>query len=133
MIDFESQIFTAVSTAITTSVPTATVRSIDSLTSAEMPFVSIVEIGNAVLSATQDSISNERHATISYEINVYTDSNTGRKQQAKFIAAIADNKMLELGFTRISKQPISLDEATRYRLVMRYTAIIDANGCIYRR
>ena len=38
-----------------------------------------------------------------------------------------------LGFTRTMKNPVSMDDATIYRMVTRYTAIVSTNQTIYRR
>ena len=133
MIDYENQIFTAVATALKASYPNITVESIENYGPASFPHVSLVEIKNMCVVGTQDSSSNENHAEIDYELNVTVNNRGGRKREAKAIAACADEVMMRLGFTRITASPISFDEATKYRIVIRYTAVISKDGVIYRR
>jgi hypothetical protein len=69
-----------------------------------------------------------------YEVNVYSNKTIGKKSECKEIAAIIDEQMLALGFARTMLQPIpNLDDATIYRMVGRYSAIISKDKLLFRR
>lgn len=61
-----------------------------------------------------------------YEVNVYSNKKSGRKQQCSQIMATVDAKLQELGFIRTSRMPISTPnlEPNIYRLTARYRTII---------
>ena len=133
MIDIEDSVFNRVQTAVTSQFPNAFVVGRESRSPSKFPCVSIVEIDNYALARTQDSDSMENHAAITYEINVYSNKQKGCKAECKSIRAIADATMAEIGFTRTMKQPISLDDATKFRMVARYAAVAGTDNKIYRR
>lgn len=133
MIDYESQIYTKVETALTAAFPNVTVASVEDYNPSALPFVSVVEIDNQAYALSRDTDSNENHAVLVYEINVMSDKRGGRKSNCKAITAVVDSAMQRMGFTRLMSNPVSLDDATKYRMVLRYTAIISKNGVIYRR
>ena len=76
----------------------------------------------------------ENHVSVLYEVNIYSNKKVGKKAECREIAALIDERMLALGFTRKMLQPIpNLDDATIYRMVGRYSAIVSKNKVIYRR
>jgi hypothetical protein len=59
---------------------------------------------------------------------------SGKKTECKAIIALIDSKMEALGFTRTLMNPVPNEEdATVYRMVARYRAIVSKNKTIYRR
>ena len=66
-------------------------------------------------------------------MNAYSNKATTKKSECKAIIAAVDEIMIGLGFTRNTKTPINLDEATKYRIFARYTAVVSKNKTIYRR
>lgn len=133
MIDIENEVNTIVYNAVHPYYPTAKFDSILNLTPSEFPCVSVEEVSNAVRESTIDSGSNERHATVVYEINVFTNDATGKKQTAKDIVAKIDSALLSVGFTRMSTSPTALAQGTMYRMVVRYGATVSQNHTLYRR
>lgn len=76
----------------------------------------------------------ENHAQVLYEVNVYSNKTSGKKTECKAIIALIDSKMEALGFTRTLMNPVPNEEdATVYRMVARYRAIVSKNKTIYRR
>jgi len=53
--------------------------------------------------------------------------------EAKAILAAVDEVLNGLGFTRLTKTPINLDDATKYRVFARYRAVVSTDKTIYRR
>lgn len=133
MIDIESDIFNAVKSAINEQFPSAYVTGKETRSPSKFPCISIVEADNFPLINTQDSTHLENHVYLMYEINVYSNKANGSKAECKQLLAQVDETMMQCGFTRIMKQPVSLDDATKYRLTARYTAVAGKDKKIYRR
>ena len=133
MIDIEYQVFNEVYDAVIAKYPEAKIESTLNLDPAEFPFVSVAETNNATFTSTIDSNSYENHATIAFDVNVYSNKRAGRKAEAKAIYNIVDNVLIELGFARILVNPYTQDDSTKYRIMGRYNAVVSKNGIIYRR
>lgn len=133
MIDIESSVFTTVATALRERFPGIAVESVTTYSPSRFPYVCIEETDNYSLLATRDTASNENHATVVYEVNVYSNRANGKKAEAKAILAAIDSILNGLGFTRLTKTPINLDDATKYRVFARYRAVVSTDKTIYRR
>lgn len=133
MIDIENAVFTAVSAALHERFPKITVDSVTTYSPSKFPFVCIEETDSFSYLPSRDTASNENHSTVVYEVNAYSNKTGGKKQECKAIMAVVDDVMIGLGFTRNTKTPINLDEATKYRLFARYSAVVSKDQTIYRR
>lgn len=134
MIDYENEIFNAVAMVVRAKYPDIYMVGEYVKTPPKFPFVSLVEMDNQTYQRTEDSGSSENHASVMYEVNIYSNKTVGKKTECKEIAAVIDEQMLALGFARTMLQPIpNLDDATIYRMVGRYSAIISKDKVIYRR
>lgn len=105
----------------------------DPSASSSFPCVSIKEIENTSVVGTQDSGGNDNHATITFQIDAYSNKSKGKKAQAKEIMNIVDGVFNDIGFTRIGSTPTSMNSATVYRLINRYIAVVSKDNVIYRR
>jgi hypothetical protein len=134
MIDIENQIFEKISTALRAEFNPIFVSGELVKAPATFPAIYIEERANSAYQRTQDSGGLENHASLMYEVNVYSNKQTGKKSQCKEIFKIIDNEFQKLGFTRTLKEPIpNLESGTIYRMVGRYTAVVSADERIYRR
>lgn len=133
MIDIENAVFTKVKTALTKQFPNITVESVTTYSPSKFPFVCIEEADNYSYLPTRDTGSNENHATVVYEVNAYSNKTSMKKSECKAIIAAVDKVMNGLGFTRNTKTPIKMDEATKYRIFARYTALVSKTKTIFRR
>ena len=134
MIDYENEIFNAVATVVRARHPDIYMVGEYVKTPPKFPFVSLVEMDNQSYQRTEDSGSSENHVSVMYEVNVYSNKTVGKKTECKAIATLIDEQMLALGFARTMLQPIpNLDDATIYRMVGRYSAIISKDKKIFRR
>lgn len=133
MIDIENEVFTKIASELRSQFTGINVYGEDVRSPSQFPCVSIVEADNYTVKSTQDSGSNENHANLMYEVNVYSNKTSGKKTECKEILSVIDDILLGLGFTRTMKNPVSMDDATIYRMVARYTAIVSTNQTIYRR
>lgn len=98
---------------------------------ARFPAVTIEEKDNYVYNrASTTQIENA--VKVMYEVNVYTNRVGYRKPDAQEIMSFIDEILLNLKFTRKAMPPIdNLSDATIYRLVGRYEAIVDKDLMIY--
>ena len=134
MIDIENDVYNRVATSVKDKYSNAFVSSEFVRTPAKFPCVTILEMSNSAYTLTQSSGSVENHADVMYEVNVYSNKKTNKKTECKNIMALIDNEFATLGFSRIMLQPIpNMDDATIYRMVARYRAIVSQNSTIYRR
>lgn len=133
MIDIENEVITIVHDGLYENGINASVESVLNLNPSSFPTVCVEEIENTSYGMTADSFSNENHAAVGYEINVFTNDVSGKKQKAKDILAVIDKLLLARGFSRLSKTQLSLDNGTKFRLIVRYRAYVSRNQTIYRR
>ena len=134
MIDIENEVFNTVATVVRAEYPGIHVVGEYIKSPPKFPCVSLVEMDNQSYQRTEDSGSSENHASVMYEVNVYSNKTIGKKAECKAIATLIDEQMLALGFARTMLQPIpNVDDATIYRMVGRYSAVISKNKVIYRR
>ena len=134
MIDIETEVFNTISTEVRNAYKGIFMTGEYVKSPPSFPCVSLIETDNQVYRNTRDSGSIENHAQVLYEVNVYSNKTSGKKAQCKEIIAFIDSKMEALGFTRTLMNPVPNEEdATVYRMVARYRAIVSKNKTIYRR
>lgn len=134
MIDIESEVFDTVSAKVREKYPQTFMTGEYVKSPPSFPCVSLVEADNANYRKTQTTDSMENHASLLYEVNIYSNKTKGKKAECKEIASLIDSELTRLGFTRTMLNPIPNEEdATIYRLVGRYKAIVSKNNIIYRR
>lgn len=134
MIDIENELFTMIAKALRTEYDDIFVTGEYVKTPPKFPCVSIVEIDNSEFDRTKSSSPEETHSVIVYEVNVYSNKQSGKKTECKSIIADIDTILQRLNFTRIMCEPVpNLDESTIYRMLGRYRAVVSANKTLYRR
>lgn len=133
MIDIESELFTKIATVLRAAYVGIYVAPEYVPKPPKLPAVYIVEIDNSVLRSGADSQNIENFAEIVYEVNIFSDLHAGKKAQAKAIAALIDDEFAKMGFTRMMLNPVpNLNDATIYRVVGRYRAVVSKDQVIYR-
>jgi hypothetical protein len=134
VIDCENEIFSKVAGSVRAAYPSVFISGENIRTPSKFPFVSLVEMSNTAYDRTQSSDSLENHASLMYEVNIYSNKTSGKKSECKAIAALIDNELATLGFSRTMLQPIpNMDDATIYRMTGRYTAVVSKDKKLYRR
>lgn len=134
MIDVETEIFNTIATALRVRYPKIFITGEYVRSPSSFPCVSLIEVDNQVYRNTRTSDSNENHVQVRYEVNVYSNKKTGKKAECKAIISLVDRELERLGFTRTMLQPVPNEkDATIYRIVGRYRAIVSKNKTIYRR
>lgn len=134
MIDCEHEVFDSVAEKVRSEYPKCFITGEYVKSPPSFPAASVVEMDNTVYTSTQTSSGNENHASVMYEVNVYSNKTKGKKTECKAIISLIDNEMAALGFTRTMLQPIpNMDDATIYRMTARYKAIVSKDNEIFRR
>ena len=134
MIDIEAEVFGIVSSDVRLKYPKVYMTGEYVKSPPSLPCVSLIETDNQVYRNTRDSGCIENHAQIQYEVNVYSNRTSGKKAECKEIISLIDSKMEKLGFTRTFMNSVPNEQdATIYRMIARYRAIVSINNTIYRR
>ena len=134
MIDCENEIFDTVVKSVRAAYPSVSMSSEYVRTPSKFPFISLIEMSNTAYDRTQTSGDIENHVSLMYEVNIYSNKNSGKKSECKAIATLIDAEFAALGFTRTMLQPIpNMDDATIFRMTGRYTAVVSKDKVIYRR
>lgn len=131
MINVESELFNTISTSVKATYPNAYITSKENNVPTSFPAISVVEIDNYTRTSTLDSSIGENHATVVYEINIYSNKANTNKTETKNILAIIDTQMQQLGFVRQLTKQIPTDE-TIYRIVARYKGLVSSDKLIFR-
>ena len=134
MIDMETEIFNEVSKQVRTKYPKIFMTGEYVKSPSSFPCVSLVEVDNATFRNTQTTEGKENHAAVAYELNVYSNKTKGKKAECKEIAAFIDDLMMGLKFTRTMLEPVpNQNDATIYRMLGRYRAVVSRDKVVYRR
>lgn len=134
MINIENELFNLVSTKVRAVYPDVFMTGEYVKFPPSFPAVSMIEQDNSSYVETQTSTEYENHASLMYEIDIYSNKTKGKKSECKAIATLIDEEMAFYGFTRMMLQPIpNMDDATIYRIKARYKAIVSQDKVIYRR
>ena len=133
MITYENQIFTSIATALRTEFPGIYVSGELNLNPEQFPACYIEESDNYVMQSGRTENTAENYSVVTYEVNVFSNKQIGKKQEAKAIMAAVDQLMDSWNFTRLALLPVNIDSSTKYRLTARYTAVVDSNETYYRR
>ena len=134
MIDIESWVFDRVAKRVREQFPNIFITGEYVNSPSSFPAASLVEMDNSIRVTTIDSGSNENHANVMYEVNVYSNKATGKKSECKAIIALIDTEMTAMGFTRSTLTPVQNEyDSTIYRMVGRYRAAVSSDYKIFRR
>ena len=134
MIDIENAVFNAVAMKVREVYPDVFMTGEYVNSPASFPAVSLVEMNNSTRIETIDSGSNENHANVMYEVNVYSNKTVGKKTECREILGLIDEELLRMGFSRSTLTPVPNEyDSTIYRMVGRYRAAISSDHKIYRR
>ena len=134
MIDIESDIFSIISKNVREKYKNIFLTGEYVKSPPSFPCISIMETDNQIYRNTRTTDCIENHVQVIYEVNVYSNKVKGKKSECKEIIALIDTQFQMLGFTRTLLTTIPNEQdATIYRMVARYRAIVSRQNIIYRR
>ena len=126
MIDIENEIFNAVSKQLRAMYKNIFITGEYVKAPPSFPCVSIVEMDNQAYRRTRSTDCVDR-------INIYSNKVSGKEAECKAILSIVDDVFSGLGFNRMGASPIQNEnDATIYRMVAQYRAVISTSKKIYR-
>lgn len=131
MIDVENMLFTMVKTAQPKNVKCGSQYTSEQ---SDFPYMTLEVKDNTVYERFINSKQIENAADIMVEVNAYSNSQKGKKEEVKKIIKTADDVLENLGLVRVFCQPTpNLEDATVFRMTARYRAIVDKDYNFYRR
>lgn len=134
MIDVEVDLFDELARAILEEHPSAYVSSEYVEAPPQFPTISIIETNNVTNENTEDSSGEEVMAALTYTVDVYSNSQSNAKQECKAILNVIDKRMRKCNMTRIMSSVVdNARDPTVYRMIARYTGLVDRNLVMYRR
>ena len=134
MLDFYNQIYTHIATATKTAHASVKVTGEYTRRPAHFPCVTCEEIGNTDIQELFDSSRAEKFARLTYRIQVFSNSQKGKKAEARAIFATVDKAIKDLGFHRTTYTTTpDLYESTMYCITATYEVVIGADGMMYGR
>ena len=134
MIDVEVDLFDEIARAILAEHPEAYVSSEHVEAPPQFPAVSIIETTNVANEEAEDSSGEEVMAALTYTANVYSNSQSSAKQECKAILNVIDRRMRLCNMTRVMSSAVdNARDPTVYRMIARYTGLVDRNLVMYRR
>lgn len=124
MIDIESKVFDTIFNAVTASYPNADVTTGFTEQNAVFPCVVVEEVDNSSYRQSATDDCSENHATLEYEVSVYTDNADTAKTVGKKILGIVDTALQGLKFRRVRKnQPLNIAR-TIFRQYGRWEVVV---------
>lgn len=98
------------------------------------PAASFIEISNTPVERTFDSSGRERCASVTFQLDVYSNLQVGAKAQCKEIIKAVSDYMNDInGYRFVCEQLSNIADNTITRVVARYSINVDENNLIYRR
>ena len=134
MINVENEVFSTVATALRAEFPGIFVAGETVAAPSTFPAVMLMEQDNSTYRRTMELSGLENHAKVMYQVEIYSNKSSGKKAECKAILAIIDAEMQRMGFLRIGGGPMPIPnaDATKYRMVARYSAVINRSGAIHK-
>lgn len=132
MIDIENAVFDTVATAFDLAYPNGSRYGEPIDAPAVFPCMTLVEIDNYAYERSFTDVPTENDAWVVYEVNVYSNLQTGAKQQCRAIMNLVDASMQDLGFQRTMCSPTRNSAAGIYRLTARYRGVVSKDYYIYK-
>ena len=131
MIDKSNEIFNAVATDLRSAYSGIKVVGEYVSTPTVFPTVTLDEIQN--IPAHLDSSSANKFAEVLYRVQVFSNSQDGKRAEARSIYGTLDAKMQELGLSAVSFSTTpAIYNSEIYSITATYRGVIDRNGVIYR-
>lgn len=129
MINKENEVFTRVRNAVLAEFPNADVDGSYQQVPSTFPHVSLYMSDTYVPENAIDSSLEPEYMAMTFEVNVYSNSVSGKKQEAKKIMGIIFDTMYEMNFRMIVSSPVpNLNDSSIYRQTARFEGMADANN-----
>ena len=130
MIDIHNQVYTRLFDCLS---DVCVVESEYTVTPSKYPCVTVDESSNRDVTWTFDSSEKKKFARVVYTIQIFSNKEGGRKQEARKIFGMVGDLMWDMGFsqTAFATRPQVYNSST-YCIAAQYTAIVREDGAIFR-
>lgn len=125
MIEIEAKIFSPIYTALKAQYDGIYVTSEPAPVPSKSLAVSIVQMDSYSSPRKQDNTLTEKFATVMFQVDVYSNLQSGKKSKCKEVMGVVDKMMFDLNFMRLSLTPVPMEDSGYYRLTARYRAETD--------
>lgn len=125
MIEIEAKVFSPIYTALKAQYDGIYVTSEPAPIPSKPLAVSIVQMDSYSSPRKQDNTLIEKFATVMFQVDVYSNLQSGKKSKCKEVMGVVDKMMFDLNFMRLSLTPVPMEDAGYYRLTARYRAETD--------
>lgn len=125
MIEIEAKIFSPIYTALKAQYDGIYVTSEPAPIPSKPLAVSIVQMDSYSSPRKQDNTLTEKFATVMFQVDVYSNLQSGKKSKCKEVMGVVDKMMFDLNFMRLSLTPVPMEDSGYYRLTARYRAETD--------
>jgi len=134
MIDVEADVFDTVARAIYALSESAYISSRHFIAPPQFPAISIIEKTNLSHTESYDSSGREKASSLTYVIDVYSNSEKKAKQECKKIMKVIADTMNTMNFTRtFCEVSDNVADPNIYRMTARFAALVDESNVLYRR
>lgn len=134
MIDIYDRVFAYVYEAVKKLNAEAEVYDAFSQIPPKFPCVTVQELNNTTTASIIGTRNKEKLARISYQIDVFSNANTGRRRECTELMSAINDALIMLNFERVSMQPVpNYLDADVYRITARFEVIADNKNNTYRR
>ena len=132
MIDIETELYDELARLVLLKAPDAYVSSEHVISPPRFPAVCIEQVLSSEMGAYRDSSGGENVDSVTWTVNVYSNSESNAKQECKSILAIIDERMRLRNMRCATARPIdNAADPTIYRMVARYTGSVGKDGTMY--
>ena len=125
MLEIEAKVYSPIATALKTQYSEIYVTSEPAPTPSKSLAVSIVQQDSYSSPRKQDNTLREKFATVMFQVDVYSNLQTGKKSKCKEVMNVIDDMMFKMNFMRLSLNPVPMEDNGYYRLTARYRAETD--------
>ena len=134
MINISPQIYTQVVDRVLREFPRAFVTNRYIAAPPQFPCVYCAVADSSMFRKSRTNATAENHAAITYRVEVFSNLINGANYEAEDIMSAVDEVFDRLNFTRMSLNEVpNLYDASVYRLVALYRAVVGKDHTIYRR
>lgn len=133
MINIEKAVYSSAVDAFKSSWPSGSCYGEPVEVPASFPCMTLIEEDNSTYIRSLDAEKREHHASLVYDVNVYSNLIEGAKQQCKSILETVDEKMQDMGFTRMFCRQTKNQDERIFRMTARYRGVVSEDYRIYRR
>ena len=125
MIEIEAKVYSPIATALKAQYSDIYVTSEPAPTPSKHLAVSIVQMDSSSSPRKQDNTLTERFAIVMFQVDVWSDLQSGKKSKCKEVMGVIDKMMFDMNFMRLTLTPVFMEDNGYFRLTARYRAETD--------